>query len=370
MDRMKKKLGFGCMRLPMIDGKVDMVAFREMVDAFLAQGFNYFDTAHGYLDGQSEVALRECLTSRYPRDAYVLTNKLSGHHFAKNEDIRPLFESQLQICGVDYFDFYLMHGQNRDNFEHYKKCRAYETALEFLEEGRIRHLGISFHDKADVLEKILLTYPQIEVVQIQLNYVDFDEPAIESRKCLEVCRKYGKSAFVMEPVKGGTLVNLPDAAKKVFDELGSGSYASYAIRFAASQEGVAMVLSGMGDMQMVSDNCGYMADFKPLNEEEAAAVEKVCEIFRSLGAVPCTACRYCTEVCSRGLEIPTMFSCLNAKKIFQNRSAIYYYQQYAEEGKRAKDCLQCGACEGICPQHLPIRELLKTVSQEFDNEDS
>ena len=365
MDRMKKKLGFGCMRLPMIDGKVDMAAFREMVDAFLAQGFNYFDTAHGYLDGQSEVALRECLTSRYPRDAYVLTNKLSNHHFTKNEDIRPLFESQLQICGVDYFDFYLMHAQSKSSFEKYKQCRAYETALELLAEGHIRHFGISFHDKANVLDQILTEYPQIEVVQIQLNYLDFDDPAVESRKCLEVCRKHGKPAIVMEPVKGGSLVNLPEEAQKILDDLGGGSNASYAIRFAASQEGVMMVLSGMGDMQMVSDNCGYMKDFKPLDEKETEAVAKVCEVFQGLGAIPCTACRYCTEVCPQGIAIPTMFAWLNKKRLF-NWNAADYYNRYIEDGRKAKDCLHCGACEGICPQHLEIRRLLKEVSKEFD----
>lgn len=369
-ENVKKNFGFGFMRLPMKDGQVDYEETIQMVDAFLDAGFNYFDTAHGYLDGKSEIALRHCLTSRYPRESYVLTNKLSTHHFTQNEDIRPLFESQLEICGVDYFDFYLMHAQDKGIYAKYKQCRAYETALEFLAEGRIKHLGISFHDQAALLEQILTEYPQVEVVQIQLNYVDFDDPAIESRKCLEVCRKYGKPAIVMEPVKGGHLVNLPEEAQKVFDGLGGGSNASYAIRFAASQEGVMMVLSGMGNMDMIHDNCGYMKDFRPLNEEEQAAVDKVCAIFKNLGTIPCTACRYCTEVCPQGISIPNLFACLNSKKIFHSWNANYYYEQvHTVHGGKAKDCVQCGACEGICPQHLQIRQLLKTVSKEFDEQD-
>ena len=185
-ENIKKNFGFGCMRLPMIDGEVDYDETKKMVDAFLDAGFNYFDTAHGYLDGKSEVALKECLTSRYPREAYILTNKLSTHHFNKTEEIRPLFESQLEICGVEYFDFYLMHAQDKNIFAKYKECQAYETALEFLKEGKIKHLGVSFHDKAAVLDQILYEYPQVEVVQIQLNYVDFDDPSVEARKCLEV----------------------------------------------------------------------------------------------------------------------------------------------------------------------------------------
>lgn len=367
MDRIKKNFGFGCMRFPMENGQVDYEATSRMIDAFLQAGFNYFDTAHGYLDGQSEVALQKCLTSRYPRDAYVLTNKLSNQHFNSREEIRPLFERQLAICGVDYFDFYLMHSQNQGIYEKFKRCQAYETALELLAEGRIRHLGISFHDKAAVLDRILTEYPQVEVVQIQLNYVDFDDPSVESRKCLEVCRKHGKPAIIMEPVKGGSLVNLPEAARQVFDALG-GSYASYAIRFAAGQEGVMMVLSGMGTMEMVEDNISYMQDFQPLNEAEQAAVDKVCTIFRSLGTIPCTACRYCTEVCPQGIAIPDLFACMNAKKIFNSWNQDYYYNEICSgEGTRAKDCLGCGACEGICPQHLEIRELLRAVSQEFDH---
>ena len=366
-ENVKKNFGFGCMRLPMKDNRVDHEQTRRMVDAFLENGFNYFDTAHGYLDGQSEIAVRECLTSRYPREAYILTNKLSSHFIKTAEDIRPLFQQQLEACGVDYFDYYLMHAQDKNSFQKYKEIRAYEVSLELLAEGKIRHFGISFHDQADVLDRILTEYPQIEVVQIQLNYVDFDDPSVQSRACLEVCRKHGKPAIVMEPVKGGSLVNLPDAAKQVFDDLGGGSYASYAIRFAASQEGVAMVLSGMGSMEMMEDNISYMKDFKPLDDQEQTAVAQVCGIIRDLGAVPCTACRYCTEVCPKGIAIPDLFALLNAKRIFNNWNSVYYYSFIVtSEGKRPTDCLECGACEDICPQHLKIRDLLKEVSGEFD----
>ena len=363
----KKNFGFGCMRLPMANGEVDKEETCRMVDTFLENGFNYFDTAHGYLGGKSELALKDCLTSRYPREKYILTNKLSSHFISKAEDIRPLFQQQLEACGVNYFDFYLMHAQDKNSFRKYKEIRAYEVSLELLAEGKIKHFGISFHDQADVLEQILTEYPQIEVVQIQLNYVDFEDASVQSRKCLEVCRKHGKPAIIMEPVKGGSLVNLPEKAQKVFDDLGGGSNASYAIRFAASQEGVMMVLSGMGDMNMMNDNIGYMKDFQPLNEIEQEAVAKVCDIFRSLGAIPCTACRYCTEVCPQGIAIPDLFALLNAKRIFNNWNTEYYYNNIStKEGTKAKDCLRCGACEGICPQHLEIRELLQTVSKEFD----
>lgn len=368
-DIVKKNFGFGCMRLPMVNDKVDYEETKKMVDAFLAAGFNYFDTAHGYLGGKSEIALKECLTSRYPREAYILTNKLSTHHFTKNEEIRPLFASQLAACGVDYFDFYLMHAQDKTLFEKYKACRAYETATDLLKEGKIKHLGISFHDQADVLEEILAEYPQVEVVQIQLNYVDFDDPSVQSRKCLEVCRKYGKPAIIMEPVKGGSLVKLPDEAQKIFDALNGGSNASYAIRFAASQEGVMMVLSGMGNMEMMNDNISYMKEFRPLDEHESAAVEQVSALFRCLGAIPCTACRYCIEVCPMGISIPDLFACLNSKKIFNNWNSSYYYNQiHTKNGGKASDCLKCGKCEKICPQHLSIRDLLCDVAKEFERD--
>lgn len=367
MDKVKKNFGFGCMRLPMNGDQVDIAETTRMVDEFLAQGFNYFDTAHGYIGGKSELALKECLTSRYPREAYSLTDKLTDSYFKTETDIRPFFESQLEACGVDYFDFYLMHAQNADNFKKFKACRAYETAFALKAEGRIRHVGLSFHDRAEVLDQILTEYPQIEVVQIQFNYLDYDDIAVQSRKCYEVCRKHGKPVLVMEPVKGGSLVNLPEEAKKVLDDLHGGSPASYAIRFAAGFPGMMMVLSGMSNMEQMKDNLSYMRDFKPLNETELAAVNKVQEIFHKMNMIPCTACRYCVEGCPKQISIPDLFAIMNIKQLHRDWNADYYYEEvHTAPGRRASDCLKCGKCEKICPQHLPIRKLLEEVAKEFD----
>ena len=367
MDKVKKNFGFGCMRLPMNGDQVDIAETTRMVDEFLAQGFNYFDTAHGYIGGKSELALKECLTSRYPREAYSLTDKLTDSYFKTEADIRPFFESQLEACGVDYFDFYLMHAQNADNFKKFKACRAYETAFALKAEGRIRHVGLSFHDRAEVLDQILTEYPQIEVVQIQFNYLDYDDIAVQSRKCYEVCRKHGKPVLVMEPVKGGSLVNLPEEAKKVLDDLHGGSPASYAIRFAAGFPGMMMVLSGMSNMEQMKDNLSYMRDFKPLNETELAAVNKVQEIFHKMNMIPCTACRYCVEGCPQQISIPDLFAIMNTKQLHHDWNADYYYEDvHTTPGHRASDCLKCGKCEKICPQHLPIRKLLEEVAKEFD----
>lgn len=367
MEKIKRNFGFGYMRLPMQGEEVDLEQTRKMVDTFLDAGFNYFDTAHGYLQGKSEECIKSCLSSRYPREAYVLTDKLTMAYFKKQEDIRPFFESQLEICGVDYFDFYLMHSQNAEIFKYFKERRAYETVLELKKEGKIRHFGISFHDRAEVLEQILTEYPQIEVVQIQLNYADFDDPAVQSRKCYEVCRKHGKPVIVMEPVKGGSLVNLPEDAQKVLDGLHGGSNASYAIRFAASFPGIRMVLSGMGSTEMMADNCGFMKDFQPLNEEERMAIARVCAIFRGQGLIPCTGCRYCTEVCPQGIPIPDLFACMNTKKQFHDWDSDYYYHDVrTKNAAKASDCLKCGQCEDICPQHLNIRDLLEDVAKVFE----
>ena len=367
MDGVKKNFGFGCMRLPMSDGEVNTEEMNKMVDAFLANGFNYFDTAHGYLQGKSEKALKTCLTDRYKRDQYILTNKLTNFFFKSEEEIRPFFQQQLKDCGVEYFDYYLMHAQGAENFKYFKSCRAYETAFALKEEGKVKHVGISFHDKADLLEQILTEYPQVEVVQIQFNYVDYDDPAVESRKCYEVCRKHHKPVIVMEPVKGGNLVNLPEEAKVVLEELHSGSAASFAIRFAAGFEGIDMVLSGMSNYEQMMDNISYMKDFQPLNEREKAAVEKVQKIFRNMNLIPCTACRYCEAGCPKQISIPDLFAVMNTKQSHHDWNADYYYNNvHTAPGRKASDCIKCGKCEKACPQHLEIRRFLKDVADEFE----
>ena len=318
MDRIKKNFGFGCMRLPMLENEVNIEETSRMVDAFLEAGFNYFDTAHGYIQGKSEPALKAALTSRYPRDRYILTNKLSGSFFKT--------------------------------------------------EAEIRHVGISFHDRPEVLEQILMDYPEIEVVQIQFNYMDYEDPAVQSRACYEVCVRHNKPVIVMEPVKGGNLVNLPEKAKAVLDNLHGGSPASYALRFAAGFPGMMMVLSGMSSMEQMTDNLSFMKDFQPLSETELQAVEQVQKIFRSKHLIPCTSCRYCTDGCPKHISIPDLFAIMNTKQLYHDWNADYYYNNvHTEPGRKASDCLKCGKCENVCPQHLPIRQLLVDVAKEFEH---
>ena len=356
-DGIDRNFGFGFMRLPMLGEDVDIEQTKQMVDLFLEQGFRYFDTAHGYLNGKSEFAIRETLSSRYPRDRFFLTNKLSYNFFQTQEDIRPLFQQQLDACGVEYFDFYLMHALSKARLPRYREARAFETALELKREGKIRHIGISFHDSARVLEEILTEFPMIEVVQLQFNYVDFEDEKVQSRKCYEVCRKYGKPVIVMEPVKGGSLVNLPGAAQNIFDRLGGGSNASYAIRFAAGFEGIMMVLSGMSNLEQLKDNVGFMRQFQPLSPVEQEAVDRVRAIFRNQGLIPCTGCRYCTEVCPQGIPIPDLFTSLNASRQDTPIQPV--------GGTPPADCLKCGKCEESCPQGLNIRELLVVAAEEL-----
>lgn len=362
----KMKLGFGCMRLPMKLGRVDKKEFSKMIDIFIENGFNYFDTAHGYIDGKSEKAIKVCLSERYPRESFLLANKLSDGFFKTQKDIEPFVRKQLELCGVEYFDFYLMHALSAKNYPKYVKEKAVETCFELKEKGLLRHVGMSFHDKAEVLDKILTENPSLEFVQLQFNYADYDDENVESYKCYEVCKKHNKPVIVMEPVKGGNLVNLPERAKKILDDFGGGSYASYAIRFAASFDSNFMVLSGMGDMNMMKDNISYMKDFVPLSEEEMKVLEEVRGVLKKMDTVPCTACRYCVPVCPKNISIPDLFSCYNAKKSFGDWNSDVYYDVYTNGKGKASDCIGCGRCEYECPQNIEIRRLLKKVSKTFE----
>lgn len=367
-DRLKIKLGFGCMRLPMVGEDIDIPQFCRMVDTFLAAGGNYFDTARVYHGGSSETALRAALTTRHPRDSYFLADKLSDSCFRTEEDIRPFFASQLESLGVDYIDFYLMHAQNANNYKKYQATRAYETAAALKAEGKIRHVGLSFHDKPEVLDRILTDHPEMEFVQIQFNYLDYEDPGVQSRACYEVAAKHGKPMVIMEPVKGGRLVRLPEKAEKIYHALGTLSPASYAIRFAAGFPGVMMVLSGMSDMAQLEDNLSYMKDFRPLNEKELAAVADVTKILRAEDQIECTGCRYCVPGCPQKIAIPDLFAALNTTLADPASSAgREAYARATEEGSApASACIKCGKCENICPQHLPVRRLLGRVKSVFE----
>lgn len=362
-EKIKNRFGFGCMRLKMNGDAVDYEEFNKMIDTFMSAGFNYFDTAHGYIDGKSEKAIRDCLVARYNREDFVLANKFSEWFVKEESEVLPLFESQLEICGVDYFDVYFVHSVTKGSYEKYKAVNAFGILEKLKKEGRIKHIAMSFHDNADVLDMILSEQKSIEVVQLQINYLDFDDPGIQSKKCYDVAVKHGKKVIVMEPVKGGTLANLPERAAKVFDELGGNkSYASYAIRYAASYPEVIMVLSGMGSIEMMNDNLSTMLDFKPLDEKELEATDKVREIIREINQIPCTSCNYCADVCGMSIKISEIFNAYNGF-VSARTTRAEAKERMPREGGTAADCIGCGRCESVCPQGIEIRDKLAVIAK-------
>lgn len=370
--KMLPPLGFGFMRLPVFDendrSTVDIARVKKMVDIYMSRGFGYFDTAHRYNDEASEPALRQALAERYDRDQFWLTDKITLNYIKKPEDQEPFIRRQLELCGVDYFDLYLIHNVGQSSLEAFEKLGTFDFISQMKEKGYARHTGFSFHGTADVLEEVLRRHPDTEFVQLQINYLDWDDGAIQARKCYETARKYGCKILVMEPVKGGTLVNLPSEAEKLLKEAApQASLASWAIRFAAGLEGVCMVLSGMSAEEQVQDNTSYMASFQPLTQEEQKILSQAAEIIQANTAVACTGCRYCTAECPKSIAIPEYFSLYNNYRRLENTSymynqKVYYHNLTAVHGK-ASDCVKCGRCEKNCPQRLPIRELLSQVAE-------
>ena len=366
-----KKLGFGLMRLPLTNpddrASVDIELTKKMVDEFLARGFTYFDTAWVYCNFNSENAIREALTERYPRDAYKLATKLHCAFIETKEDRDKIFNEQLRKTGVEYFDYYLIHSIYDDLYEKYEALDCFNWLIDKKEKGLVKHIGCSFHDSAEFLDKVLTEHPEMEFVQLQINYLDWDSERIQSEKCYEVARKHGKPIIIMEPVKGGTLANVPADVEAMFKENAPDmSVPSWAIRYAAGLDGVFMVLSGMSDMDQLLDNTGYMRDFKPLNKREQEIVKEAAKLIRKSIAIPCTGCSYCTDGCPMNIAIPDYFVLYNADKKKDSPASRDKYESIAEKFGRASTCVECGQCEGVCPQKLPIIENLKKVAKHFE----
>lgn len=362
------------MRLPLADAAdqraVDMAAVERMFDRFIERGFTYFDTAYMYHDFHSEEVVREALVRRHRRDEYTLASKLPTMFLKEEGDQERIFDEQLAKCGVDFFDYYLLHNLGVGNYRKVERFDSFGFVARMKAEGRIRHIGFSFHDSAELLDRILTEHPETEFVQLQINYLDWDNASIQSRLCYETARRHGKQVVVMEPLKGGTLATLPAEAetllKKVRPEL---SAASWAIRYAAGLEGVMAVLSGMSSMEQLLDNTDYMRRFEPLGEREREAVAEVVRIVNRSIAVPCTACRYCVAGCPEHIAIPEYFALYNAEKQSVNRGfsiQSVYYANLSKTHGRASQCIACRKCERSCPQHLSIVDYLRRVAEAFE----
>ncbi|MBQ7583858.1 MAG: aldo/keto reductase [Lachnospiraceae bacterium] len=354
------KLGFGMMRLPRRGIKTDTEQVNRMVDMFMEAGFTYFDTAFLYLG--SEAATKKTLVDRYPRDSYTLATKMNAFITSPTEKAsKNQFHTSLERTGAGYFDYYLLHALMENNYGKYEKFGLWDFIKEQKEAGLIRHIGFSYHDGPEFLDRILNEHPEVEFVQLQINYVDWENPAIHSRANYEVARKHGKSIVIMEPVKGGTLAKPPKEVQKLFkDYAPEMSYASWAIRFAASLDGVITVLSGMSNIGQMQDNLSYMKDFSPLNDAEQQIIRKAQDMLGRSSAIPCTSCHYCMEGCPKQIKIPDIFTALNKELVSgQIEEAKAMYGEAAPVGHRASDCISCLQCEKSCPQHIPITKYLK-----------
>ena len=358
------KLGFGLMRLPKLaDGTtIDVEQVKTMVDAFIAAGGTYFDTAYVYDNGGSEKAIKEALIDRYPRDKFTLCTKLCAWMGCSDEtSAKQEFYTSLERTGAGYFDYYLLHALQRNNYKKYDEYHIWDFVKEQKAKGFIKYWGFSFHADPALLEELLTEHPDVDFIQLQINYADWDNPGVASRQCYEIARKHGVSITVMEPVKGGALANPIPGVQQVFKKADpAASYASWAIRYVASMDGIITVLSGMSDMAQMEDNLSYMKDFKPLTAAEQEVIKQAQFELGKDKSIPCTACHYCTDGCPMNIPIPEIFAVRNDEdknKSWDDGKGKYVIAT-ANRGK-ASDCIECGQCEGACPQHLSIIELLK-----------
>lgn len=364
-----KKLGFGLMRLPKIGDDIDIEQTKVMVDHFMDAGFTYFDTAWAYAG--SEDAIRQALVERYPRDSYTLATKNAAWINCKTkEDALNQFETSLKQTGVDYFDYYLLHNLGEQRTQYFDDFGMWDWILEMKKEGKIKNAGFSFHSTPEELNELLTKHPQMDFVQLQINYADRYNPAIKSRECYEVAKKHGKKVVVMEPVKGGLLANPPEAVEKVLNEANDQvSCASWAIKFAANLDNVMVVLSGMSNIEQMDDNISYMKDFDHLTDEEMHVITKAQEVMKRIPLIPCTTCNYCAKVCPMHIGISGSFTAMNMYTLYDNKDAAkgQYDWLVTDHGlKLASECIKCGACENVCPQHISIRNELMKVSTTFE----
>ena len=364
------KLGFGLMRLPQKGDAIDLGQTKKMVDLFMEAGQTYFDTAFVYgKDGASEKATKEALVDRYPRESYTLATKLCAWlHCDSEETAKQQFYTSLERTGAGYFDYYLLHALQEDNYTKYDEYHLWDFMRELKEKGLVKHWGFSFHAKPELLDRPLTEHPDTEFVQLQLNYADWENPDVCSRRCWEVARAHGKSVVVMEPVKGGTLANPPEQVAALLKEAAPDmSVASWAVRYCASLDGILTVLSGMSNVEQMEDNLSYMKDFRPLDEKEQAVICKVQEELAKIDQIPCTACRYCTEGCPMQIPIPDIFSARNLQTLWQQdeRARKEYANDTKDKGK-ASDCIACGQCEAACPQQIPVISKLAECAEVFD----
>ncbi|MBE6759370.1 MAG: 4Fe-4S dicluster domain-containing protein [Ruminococcaceae bacterium] len=370
MSSKTPQLGFGLMRLPEIDGVIDIETVRTMVDDFMAKGFTYFDTAYVYHGGRSESVVRDALVGRYPREAYTVATKLPAWAIKCEDDRDRILNEQLERAGVEYFDYYLLHSlEDGGNYNAYEKYDCFNWGVQKKAEGKIRRFGFSYHGTPELLVKVLDLHPEIEFVQIQLNYADWDNAIVHSGKLYEILRERNMPIIVMEPVKGGTLANVDDDVMELFRAARPDkSAASWAMRFVGSLEGIDVILSGMSNPEQMADNLDTFADFEPLTDSDRQVLEQVKEKMLAVPLIQCTSCRYCTDGCPAGIRIPDVFSAVNTLRKFpdDNRPHFFYGGLTAESGK-ASDCVGCGQCESVCPQHLPIIELLKEAAEKLDN---